>query len=308
MKKEILTVIGACVILGVSAWGGSREVKASEAPEGVSFVQNISYMNDENEDHMLDVYTPADSGKANPVIIEVHGGGYIGGNKEINSEHSEFYAENGFSVVNVNYTHLPEGNFKTVVQELFTVLNWVEENQEAYNFDLDNVFMSGDSAGGFFVNLMAAVLTNEEEQQYYEVSPADYEIKGYVLSCPGTDIMALRDGLNEEGPAGFTAKSIGEEILMDDEIMGHADLYSIINKETFPEVYILTTPTDSLLYNEAVKYDQILSENNIAHVYKEYVGKENEIGHVFNIKNMDYAESIEANQDIVSYLQEKIGQ
>ena len=73
-------------------------------------------------------------------------------------------------------------------------MNWVEENQEAYNFDLDNVFMSGDSAGGFFVNLMAAVLTNEEEQQYYEVSPADYEIKGYVLSCPGTDIMALRDG------------------------------------------------------------------------------------------------------------------
>ena len=136
----------------------------------------------------------------------------------------------------------------------------------------------------------------------------DYEIKGYVVSCPGTDIMALRDGLNEEGPAGFTAKSIGEEILMDDEIMGHADLYSIINKETFPEVYILTTPTDSLLYNEAVKYDQFLSENNIAHVYKEYVGKENEIGHVFNIKNMDYAESIEANQDIVSYLQEKIGQ
>ena len=37
MKKEILTVIGACVILGVSAWVGSREVKASEAPEGVSF-------------------------------------------------------------------------------------------------------------------------------------------------------------------------------------------------------------------------------------------------------------------------------
>ena len=71
---------------------------------------------------------------------------------------------------------------------------------------------------------------------------------------------------------------------MDDEIMGHADLYSIINKETFPEVYILTTPTDALLYNEAVKYDQFLSENNIAHVYKEYVGKENEIGHVFNIK------------------------
>ena len=77
------------MILGVSAWVGSREVKASEAPEGVSFVQNISYMNDENEDHMLDVYTPADSGKANPVIIEVHGGGYIGGNKEINSEHSD---------------------------------------------------------------------------------------------------------------------------------------------------------------------------------------------------------------------------
>ena len=43
MKKEILTVIGACVILGVSAWGGSREVKASEATEGVSFVQNIIY-------------------------------------------------------------------------------------------------------------------------------------------------------------------------------------------------------------------------------------------------------------------------
>lgn len=293
------------MLMGISALGF---VKTAEAAESVSCVQNISYMNDDNEDHMMDIYTPADSGKANPVIIEVHGGGYVGGSKEINSEHSEFYAENGFVVVNVNYTHLPQGNFKTVVQELFTVLDWVQENSEEYNFDLNNVFMSGDSAGGYFVNLMAAVLTNEEEQEYYEVTPADYEMKGFVLSCPGTDIMALREDLNAEGPKGFTANAIGEEILTDDEVMEHADLYSIINKETFPEVYILTTPTDSLLYAEAVKFDKFLTENNITHVYKEYVGEENEIGHVFNINNMDYTESIQANEDMVDYLKGKVEQ
>lgn len=292
--KKLTWLILVCLMAGMFA------ALPAMAEAEVDHLQNIPYIDDGREEHMLDVH--GYDGTVKPTIVEVHGGGYIGGSKEVNTEHSQFYADNGFLVVNTNYVRLPEGNFKTVAQDLFAVLHWVEDHAEEYGFDLNNVFMSGDSAGGYFVNLMAVLLNTDAAREYFDVALPSFQVKGFALTCPGTDLMAMRDVLGQPGPAGYTAGRVGEEILMDDDLMSHCDLYSIIDPATFPKIYFLTTPTDAVLYEEAVKYDAFLTEQGIDHVYKVYEGEENELAHVFNINKMDYAESKKANQDIVDYL------
>ena len=265
-------------------------------------ISNVSYIEDGESYHMLDLYGTQSVDEATPVIIEIHGGGYIGGTKEGNANHSIFFARSGYVVVAPDYTKVQAANggtFNAAIQDLFMVYNWVEENAEKYNFDLNNIFLSGDSAGGYYTLISDAIMHSETLQEFFGVTKPSFEFTAYVTTCPGTDIMALQDAYNS---GAFVATSIGESQLFDTDLMSHMDLYSNVNPEVFKGVYLLTTPTDTTTGTEVLKFDKYLTDNNVEHTFKTYDGTENELKHVFNITNPDYVESIKANQDMVEYM------
>ena len=71
-------------------------------------ISDIPYIDDGNENHMLDLYGTSNISENTPVVVEVHGGGFIGGNKTTNKEHSIILANNGFEVVTPDYVKLPD--------------------------------------------------------------------------------------------------------------------------------------------------------------------------------------------------------
>ena len=277
--------------------GADTEAEAAED----DMLSDVPYIDDGNEAHLVDIFGSQSVDAPTPVIVEVHGGGYIGGHKGINTEHARFYAQNGYVVLAPDYSHLPDGTFKTVAQELFSLFHWMEANAEAYHLDLNHVGISGDSAGGYYVLLTAAIMTQPELQEYFEVEKPSFDFSAVVATCPGTDIPALRNGLGQEGPAGFVAGKIGEEILNDEDLMSHCDLYNIINPETYPAVYMITTPGDVTTGEETLKFDQFLTENGVAHTLVSYEDEGSGLVHVFNITKMAYPESQKANADIIAH-------
>ena len=80
------------------------------------------------------------------------------------------------------------------------------------------------------------------------------------------------------------------------------DLYSNVDPEVFEGIYMMTTPTDTTTGPDVQKFEAYLNENNVEHTYKSYDGTENDLKHVFNIIQPLYVESIQANQDIVDYM------
>ena len=68
-------------------------------------------------------------------------------------------------------------------------------------------------------------------------------------------------------------------------------------------MYILTTPTDELFFHMTDDFEKALTEKGIPHEYHVYMGIENNLGHTFNIGNVEYMESIRANQAAIEYLQ-----
>lgn len=297
----LAAALGLSMIFTMPA--GTLAQDAEEAAT-VDYLQDVAYVEDGNKDHLLDVFGTEGVTETTKTVIEVHGGGYIGGSKNTNTDHSRYYSDNGFLVVTPNYTHVRKDgpDFKAAIQDLFLAYNWVADHAEEYHFDLDNIFLSGDSAGGFYVLITAAILQSEELQQYFEVTPPAFDFSGYVATCPGTDIKGMRDDLGAEGPAGYTADSIGEEILNNEELINHLDLYSVIDSETYPYIYMLTTPNDNVTGPEMKNFMQFLDENGIAYECHTYEDQENELGHVFNVTHTDWAESIQANNDIIEYM------
>lgn len=282
-------------------------VYAMEQRNTIVCQQNIPYINDGDEDHLLDVYGVKENMDPTPVIIEIHGGGFVLGTKETNTSHSQVYAQAGYLVVTPNYSHLPKGDFRTVIQEIFAVLDWVGDHAEEYHFDLDHVFISGDSAGAAITALTAANLTSESMRSYYGVELPDFTVKGYVLTCPTVDVLSFRNDLEREGWPGIKARMMGETILNNDELMNMAHIFNHLDAETYPEVYIITTPTDELYYQMSVDFDAALTEKGIKHQYHVYEGEDNTLGHVFNVENVDYPESIRTNAAAIEYLNSLCG-
>ena len=99
-------------------------IAANPNPYGVRIQTDIPYIDDGDPCHLLDVYSPMDGGDAPlPVIVELHGGGYVTCGKEINAQHGQYLASRGFRVVNINYTLCPEGDISTIMNELVAALD-----------------------------------------------------------------------------------------------------------------------------------------------------------------------------------------
>ena len=147
-------------------------------------ISDIPYIDDGNENHMLDLYGTSNISENTPVVVEVHGGGFIGGNKTTNKEHSIILANNGFEVVTPDYVKLPDNSFVDAVQDLFAAYQWVADQADTYHFDLNNIFLDGDSAGGYYVLLTQAIWNSPELQEYFGVTVPNYNFSAIITSAP----------------------------------------------------------------------------------------------------------------------------
>ena len=265
-------------------------------------VRAVSYLEDDLDYHKVDLYGTSNE-EVLPVVIEVHGGAFIGGSRKTNTNHSIFFAERGYKVVATDYPGIPrDGNFTDAIQDLFTSYQWVADHADEYGFDMSNVILSGDSAGGYYVLLTCAIFHSEELQEYFGVTLPNFEFQGFVTTCPVANIRAMQEYLeSEEGVLGHAAQKIGADILLDEELMSHLDLMQSVEPQAFEGVYMLTTPDDAVTGEDVQVFDRYLTENNVPHVTVSYDSVENNLVHTFNIGHTGYAESLVANQDMVDY-------
>ena len=277
----------------------------AEEPAYGDLTSDIPYIDDGDANHTLDIYGA--NGKTEPAktVVEIHGGGFIGGNKTTNTDHSIVFADAGYVVVTPDYSKVPRGvSFPDVIRELFTVYQWVGEHAEEYHIDTHNIFLSGDSAGGYYVLISMAIMRDPALAEYFGVTLPDYAFSGYVATCPAADMLSMRDDLGEEkkGPAAYTANTIGADILMDDELMSHMDLFTCTDPQVFDGLYMMTTPGDITTGEAVLKFDAYLTEQGVDHILNSYEDQENALLHVFNISHTDWVESIAANQDEIDFM------
>ena len=300
MNRRMAVGMVMALVLGAQA----LPVAAEDLAGGYEDVQyDVPFVDDGQDYHTLDLFGCQTAEEARPVVIEVHGGGFIGGNKDSNVMHCVGYAENGFVVASIDYCTVPkEGTFKDAVQDLFAAYNWVAETAEENHFDLNNVFLSGDSAGGYYVLLSDAIWHSEELQKYFEVTLPAYTPSGYALTAPETDIAGKKEDLGKGGVAGHVADVLGEDILTDEDLMSHMDLYTAVDPEIFTGIYMLTSTEDDTTRASTLKFEEYLNENGVEHTFVDYESEGSRLIHVFNISNPEYPESQKANQGLADYM------
>ena len=114
-----------------------------------------------HERQRLDVFQPVGNGGKRPVLVYVHGGGFIAGNKRVPG--TAYYdnvglwaVRNGYVGVTMTYRLAPENKYPAAAADVGGAVKWVIEHIAAQGGDPDNIVLLGQSAGSTHVATYAA--------------------------------------------------------------------------------------------------------------------------------------------------------
>ncbi|MEZ6002532.1 alpha/beta hydrolase [Hyphomonas sp.] len=104
----------------------------------------------------MDIYAP-DEAEDLPIVIMVHGGAWTYGNKQnaIGEKQSEFFTDEGFIYVSINYRLAPDHPFPAQVEDLASAIAFLYRNADDYGGDPDSIFLMGHSSGAHSVALVS---------------------------------------------------------------------------------------------------------------------------------------------------------
>ena len=152
----------------------------------------------------LDVYqVPSD--KPTPVILQIHGGGWIRGDRPTSSSSFGAFMVAGMSVVTVQYRNAVDAPAPGAIQDVRCAMAWVKANAKKYNFDPDRVIPWGGSAGGHL-----ALMAGYAPASFNPPGCTDQPKVVAVLDMYGASDVA--ESLTYRGSMDFTHQWIGLDL------------------------------------------------------------------------------------------------
>lgn len=115
--------------------------------------RDIAYAEPRNERNLLDIYKPA-AGSNRPVVVWVHGGGWMRGSKDSMDHKPAAFVERGFVFVPVNYRFIPDVTMEVIVRDVAKSVGRVHRNIARHGGDPGRIFLMGHSAGAQLAALL----------------------------------------------------------------------------------------------------------------------------------------------------------
>jgi len=273
----------------------NNRVNSQTMQAGVTRLEDVPYIDDGKNEHMLDIFYPENTEEKLPVIIDIHGGGLMMGDKDSNRVYCSILASRGYTVVAVNYRLAPDVLYDSMVQDITAAFRWVKENADEYYIDLDNVFVTGDSAGGNLAYYVPLVNTSEKLCELYGVEPSGLDIKALGLV---SGMFDMKNGFNAPLIScylGFDFKNKSYyEYLQPEEALPLGEL---------PPSYIVTSQRD-FLHASGVYFDEILTDMGIEHQFRDWgMSINRSSGHITSVAYPELEESQKTIDEMLDFFE-----
>ena len=127
----------------------------ADMPLGGEVIRDIAYGSDER--HRLDVYLPLSAAGPAPVVVFLHGGGFIRGDKGERAAVGHYFSRHGVLAILPNYRLGPTHRWPAGAEDVSSVLTWARANVAAHGGDPDHIVLAGESAGAAHIAAAALV-------------------------------------------------------------------------------------------------------------------------------------------------------
>jgi len=244
---------------------------------------------------LLDIYYPDNMTGPFPVVVNIHGGGFIYENKENVKQYCYNIAKNGFIVFNINYRLVTDGvKVPGQIPDVINALNWIANNMFRYPANKEKVYLIGHSAGGFLAAMASLVIESERLQEIFKTEKPNIKINALAVNCSFFEMA--RKSIKWWG----MRWAIYEKGYKKQEYFKNLILKNLPEVTLFPPVFVISNADDNLNFMSFYLVD-ILKENNLEHQFFFLENEARKLRHCFDVFNPDREESKKIRDEMLRY-------
>jgi len=135
----------------------------------INYAEDTYEHDNQSKSHLLDIYQPEDC-QSCPVMIYIHGGTWVLGDKGGLSYKAKSFTSQGYIYISINYRLSPDHRFPAHAQDVAQAFSWVKNNIQEYGGDPEKIYLMGHSAGG---HLAALITLDEQYLTTFNLKPSD---------------------------------------------------------------------------------------------------------------------------------------
>lgn len=271
----------------------------NEINEQVKVIKNITYSDQKNS--FMDIYHPKGATALMPVILWIHGGGYVGGSKDSRQDYAMALAAAGYVVANIDYALAPESLYPGPVLQANQALAYMQLHAAEYGGDMERVFIGGDSAGAQIASQVAALVSNTELAETMAIQPAiaNNQLQGALLLCGVYNLDTVRATAFPNIDLFLTAYTGVEPF----ESFPRIDELSTVQhiSPEFPPVFITVGDADPFV-SQSVELVDILKTNEIQVSSVFFQGTQKNLKHEYqyDLSSSDARDTLEKTLQFLS--------
>ena len=195
----------AVILLG-GCFGPPRSVVE---PEGVRILRNVTYATVGERQLQLDLYLPDSYSAPLPIVIWIHGGGWVGGDRSPCP--IARLATRGYAVASISYRlsqGASEDKFPTALHDCKAAVRWLRVNAWRFGCDEQRIGVWGASAGGHLAALLGTVQNNPELEGSIGITEGSSRVQAVCALFPATDLVHLEEAHDEYWQINLVASAL----------------------------------------------------------------------------------------------------
>ncbi len=283
---------------------GDRKVKSKEVkPENV-IIKTYSFDKNEKTQLSFNIYYGNNDISKKDVIVDIHGGGWAYGNKDLNDNFCRQLANYGYNVISFSYTLAFKAKLIDQIQEIDMLISYLTKYQEKFCLNMKNLYLTGDSAGGQLILLYTAILKRDDLKKIYSIN-STFNIKALALNHATPYIKSLGIIPNNKLASNIFSFGLLKMLLgknfKKSKYFNNVEPNDILTSSFSPSLIISSSGDKAFSYqSKRLKedMDQIGIKNKLL-----FSNNEKAI-HVFNVLYPNIEESKEFNKEIISWFKE----
>jgi acetyl esterase/lipase len=225
--------------LEAPAWSKEPRQPPQEALPGVKTLRDLEYIPGGHERNKLDLYLPekveaGEKAKKLPLIIWVHGGAWLGGDKK--GCPAVRFVRNGYAVASVNYRLSQHAIFPAQIEDCKAAVRFLRANADKYGLDEKRFGAWGASAGGHLVALLGTTgdVNDFNKGENLKFSSRVQAVCDYFGPTDFLKIADFPSSMNHTAVDSPESKLIGGAILENKEACRRANPITYVTKNDPP--------------------------------------------------------------------------
>ena len=267
--------------------------------DGLVEYRDIPYFNRNGKKLLMDIFKPdVDELTELPIIVNIHGGGLITGNKNNSEGFCRLLAKRGYLVFSLEYRLVPAVKVYEQIDDVCAGMDCIGSKLIDFNVDINRIYMVAESAGAYLALYTAAMKNSKKLQEAIGYKPTRMRFKALGL-ISGMFYTTRNDALG---------LFLSHAFYGNDEKSKKIGIYT--NPENpeiiynIPPTYLVTSKAD-ILERYTLDFAGELGNKGIEH-HLRHMGSYKNLLHAFPVIRPDLPESSRVVDEIVAWFESHV--